>query len=113
MPNPNQKFKKHKTTITPSGKKSRVLVKKKTSKHKCAVCKAILHGMPHGKRTVEVKRLSKTERRPENLLSSVLCPKCRQIAYLDAVMLKHNIKTEEDVDLRYIKYIKMILKKIE
>lgn len=113
MPNPNQKFKKHKTTITPGGKKTRVVVKKKTSKHKCAVCKATLHGMPHCKRAIEVKRLSKTERRPENLLSSVLCPKCRKVAYLDAVMLKHNVKSEEDLDLRYVKYIKMILKKIE
>ncbi|HNW05972.1 MAG TPA: hypothetical protein PK655_03150 [archaeon] len=113
MPNPDQKFKKHKTIVTPSGRKSRVVVKKKTSKHKCAVCKAILHGMPHGKRALEVKKLSKTERRPENLLSSVLCPKCRKVAYLDAVMLKHNLKTENEVDLRYMKYIKMILKKIE
>jgi len=69
--------------------------------------------MPHGKRTFEVKKLSKTERRPENLLSSVLCPKCRQIAYQEAVMLKNNIKQEKDLDLRYLKYIKMIMKKIE
>lgn len=113
MPNPDQKFKKHKMTTTPGGKKSRVVVKKKTSKHKCAVCKATLHGMPHGKRPLEVKRLRKTERRPENLLSSILCPKCRKVAYLDAVMLKQNLKTEKDVDLRYLKYIKMIMKKIE
>jgi len=113
MPNPNAKFKKYKTTVTPSGKKSRVIVKKKTSKHKCTVCKAMLHGMPHGKRPFEVKKLSKTERRPENLLSSMLCSKCRKIAYQEAIMLKHNIKSEKDIDLRYLKYIKMILKKIE
>ncbi|HOW29228.1 MAG TPA: 50S ribosomal protein L34e [archaeon] len=113
MPNPNQKFKKHKSTITPGKRNSRVIVKKKTSNHKCAVCKSTLHGMPHGKRTFEVKKLSKTERRPENLLSSVLCPKCRQIAYQEAVMLKNNIKQEKDLDLRYLKYIKMIMKKIE
>lgn len=113
MPNPNQKFKKHKTTITPGGKRSRVIVKKKTGKHKCAVCKAMLHGMPHGLRTFEVKKLSKTERRPENLLSSMLCPKCRKVAYLEAVMLKHKIKEEKDLDLKYVKYIKMIMKKLE
>jgi large subunit ribosomal protein L34e len=113
MPNPNQKFKKHKMVVTPGGRRTRVLVKKKTGKHKCAVCSAVLHGMPHGKRTFEVKRLSKTERRPENLLSSMLCPKCRKATYLDAVMLKHNVKDEKDIDLRYKKYVKMILKKLE
>ena len=113
MPNPNQKFKKHKIVVTPSGVRKRVIVKKKTGKHKCAVCKEMLHGMPHGLRTFEVRKLSKTERRPENLLSSVLCPKCRKEAYQDAIMLKNNIKEEKDIDLRYIKYIKMILKKLE
>ncbi|MFA5746333.1 MAG: 50S ribosomal protein L34e [archaeon] len=113
MPNPNQKFKKHKTVITPGGRATRVIVKKKTGKHKCAVCKEMLHGMPHGLRSFEVKKLSKTERRPENLLSSMLCPKCRKVAYQEAVMLKNKIKEEKDIDLRYIKYIKMILKKLE
>jgi len=113
MPNPNEKFKKRKSTRIPSARTSTVIVKKKTAKHKCAVCKNILHGMPHGKRAYEVKRLSKTQRRPENLLASILCPKCRQIAYQEAVLLKNKIKQEKDVDLRYLKYIKMIMKKIE
>jgi large subunit ribosomal protein L34e len=113
MPNPNQKFKKHKSTRTPNTKVSRVIVKKKTSNHKCAVCRKTLHGMPHGKRAFEVKKLSKTQRRPENLLSSILCPECRQIAYQEAVMFKNNLKDEKDLDLRYVKYIKMIMKKIE
>ncbi len=113
MPNPNQKFKKHKTRITPGGKNVRVVVKKTPNKHKCAVCKAVLHGLPHSKRPFEVKKLSKTERRPENLLSSMLCPKCRKIAYQEAVMLSHNIKAEKDIDFKYLKYIKMILKKLE
>ena len=113
MPNPNEKFKKHKFVKTPGGKLKRNLVKKKTSKHKCAVCSKILNGVPHGLRTFEVKRLSKTQRRPENLLSSILCPKCREIAYHDAVMLKYNLKEEKNLDFRYAKYVKMILNKIE
>lgn len=113
MPNPNEKFKKHKTIRTPGGKKTRLLLKKKTSNHKCAICKSTLHGMPHGKRAFEVKRLSKTERRPENLLSSVLCPVCRQITYQEAVLFKNNVKSKTDIDFKYMKYVDMILKKIE
>lgn len=113
MPNPDQRYKKHKTVKTPGGKTVRRIVKKKTKKQTCAVCDSLIHGVPHGKRPFEVKKLSKTERRPENLLSSMLCPKCRKLAYLDAVMLKNKVKEEKDIDLRYKKYINMILKKIE
>jgi large subunit ribosomal protein L34e len=113
MPSPNEKFKKHKFVRTPGGKTKRNLVKKKTSKQKCAVCSKVINGVPHGLRDFEVKRLSKTQRRPENLLSSILCPKCREIAYHDAVMFKYKLKTEKDLDFRYKKYIEMIQNKIE
>ncbi|MDD3244722.1 MAG: 50S ribosomal protein L34e [Candidatus ainarchaeum sp.] len=113
MPSPDKRYKKHKTIKTPGGKTVRRIVKKKTKKQTCAVCTSLIHGVPHGKRPFEVKKLSKTERRPENLLAPILCPKCRDVAYKDAVMLKNNLKTEADCDFRYIKYVKMILKKIE
>ncbi len=113
MPNPNERFKKHKVIRTPGARQRRVVVKKKTGTHKCAICKTALHGMPHGKRAFEVKKLNKTQRRPENLLSSMLCPDCRKIAYQEAVMFKHNIISEKNLDLRYAKYVKMIMKRIE
>jgi large subunit ribosomal protein L34e len=113
MPNPNQKNKKKKSVRTPGGVSKKVIVKKKTSKHKCALCKEMLHGMPHGKRPFEVKKLKKTERRPENLLASMLCPVCRDIIYQEAVMLKYKLKTEKDIDLKNLKYVNMILKRIE
>lgn len=113
MPNPNTKNRKLKNVRVPSGVSKKVIVKKKTSKHKCALCKQILHGMPHGKRPFEVKKLKKTERRPENLLASVLCPVCRDIIYQEAVMLKYKLKEEENIDIKHKKYVNMIIKKIE
>jgi len=113
MPGPNEKFKKHKKIRTPRGIIKRQLVKKKTGIHKCAICKEMLHGMPHGKRVFEVQKMSKTERRPEAPLASMICPICRKDVYLSAVLLKYNVLTKEEVDFRYIKYINMIIKKIE
>ncbi len=113
MPSPNTKNKKRKNVRTPKGVSKKIIVKKKTSKHKCALCSSLLHGMPHGKRPFEVKKLRKSERRPENLLASVLCPKCRDVVYQEAVMLKYNLKKEEDVDIKRLKFINMIIKKIE
>jgi large subunit ribosomal protein L34e len=113
MPNPNQKFKKKKTRKTPGGKSKTIIVKKKPNKHKCALCDSYLHGVPHCKRPFEVKKLKKTQRRPENLLASILCPICRQKVYQDAVMLKYKIKTKKDIDIKNIKYVEMIQNKIE
>jgi len=113
MPSPNKRLRKHKTLNTPSGKSRRLTKSKKTSKHICAISKKPLHGMPHGKRVVEVSRLSKTQRRPENPLASFVDPTVRKDIYLQAVMLKYNIMNADEIDYRYKKYIDMIINKIE
>ncbi len=113
MPSPNKKYRKHKVVKTPGGRASRLVKKKKTSKHVCALTKKPLHGMPHGKRVFEVAKLTKTQRRPENPLASMLSPIIRKELYLQAVMLKYNILTKDEIDFRYKKYIDMIINKIE
>ncbi|MCK9292831.1 MAG: hypothetical protein WCY27_00835 [archaeon] len=113
MPNPNQKYKKHKVVKTPSGKQSRLILKKKPSKHVCALSKKPLFGMPNGKRPFEVARLFKTQRRPENPLASMIAPDIRKDIYIESIMLKYNLITEDDIDLRHKKYIGMIISKVE
>ncbi|AEF96048.1 50S ribosomal protein L34e [Methanotorris igneus] len=49
--------------------------RKKPAKHKCAVCGNILNGVPRG-RPVEIRKLAKTEKRPERPYGGYLCPKC-------------------------------------
>jgi large subunit ribosomal protein L34e len=44
-------------------------------KAKCAKCGSLLHGTPN-KRAIDMKRLSKTERRPSRPFGGVLCSKC-------------------------------------
>jgi len=113
MPNPNDRFKKHKMARVPGGKAKRKIVKKKVGKHVCALCKGMLHGMPHGKRVFEIQKMAKTERHPSNLLASMICPTCREKVFLEAIMLKHGVIAEDQLDLRYKKYINMIINRIE
>jgi large subunit ribosomal protein L34e len=113
MPNYAQKNRKVQVKKTPGGRLSRLYKKKKPNKHSCAISKKKLSGMPHGKRPNEVAKLSKTQRRPENLLASMISMDVRKEIYLQAVMLKYNIISKDDIDYRYKKYIDMIYNKIE
>ncbi|ABR55394.1 Ribosomal protein L34e [Methanococcus vannielii SB] len=49
--------------------------RKKQSSAKCGACGALLNGVP-SLRTVQVSKLSKTQRRPERAFGGALCPKC-------------------------------------
>lgn len=113
MPSASLRNRKLKTVKTPSGRTTTIVKKKKTGKHVCAISKKPLSGMPHGKRVFEVARLTKTQRRPENPLASMLSSKVRDEVYLQAVMLKYNLISKDEVDYRYKKYIDMIYNKIE
>ena len=110
MVKPGQKTKKKKFRRRAS-KKSRVyFTREKTSKQHCALCKGMLHGVPHGKTKTEVKRLSKTQRRPSTVFGGVLCTKCRTSAVEEAAKVKEKLKKIEDVNLEMRKYVETLLK---
>ena len=60
---------------TPGGVNVLRYKKKKPSKHVCAECGAILHGVPRG-RPYEIGKLSKTSKRPNRPYGGYLCTKC-------------------------------------
>lgn len=77
MPRPSQRsrsFIKRKVS-TPGGKSSIHYVKKKPSKARCGSCKKPLHGVPTDFKA-NVKKLSKTQRRPERPYGGNLCSSC-------------------------------------
>ncbi len=49
--------------------------KKKVDYPKCAICKKPLHGVARGRKS-EIKKLSKSERRPERPYGGYLCSRC-------------------------------------
>ena len=62
-------------TKTPGGVNVLRYKKKKPSKHVCAECGAVLHGVPRG-RPYEINKLAKSQKRPNRPYGGYLCPKC-------------------------------------
>jgi large subunit ribosomal protein L34e len=61
----------------------------------CALCGRPLNGVPRG-RPVEIRKLAKTERRPERPFGGVLCPECmRKIEKLRVRILEDEKLREE------------------
>ena len=108
MPKRSDRSKKKKFRRKASGNAKRIFVRGKTGKHKCALCERILHGVPHGKTSAQVRKLSKTKRRPTALFAGVLCSKCRAKAVAEAAKVEAKAKKFEDVELRLQKYVKQV-----
>ena len=61
---------------TPGGDNVLRYKKKKPSKHVCAECGAVLHGVPRGRPYEIGGKLSKTSKRPTRPYGGYLCTKC-------------------------------------
>jgi len=108
MPNRSERSKKTKFRRVAGSKSKRIFVKEKTSKHKCALCKGLLHGVPHGKTSAEVGKLSKTKRRPTAVFAGILCSKCRHLVVGEAAQVEAKAKKFDDVELRLQYYVKNV-----
>jgi len=60
---------------TPGGELKIHYEKRRPGPARCAICGRVLGGVPR-LRPVELRKLSKTERRPERPYGGVLCPSC-------------------------------------
>lgn len=105
MPKPSERWKKKKKYKSRKGEMRIAYGRRKTSKHKCALCKKVMHGMPHGKTRSKTKKLSKTERRPSALFAGTLCNLCRKRIIEEAIKVKLGLKELDKVELRHKKYI--------
>ncbi|HEW64162.1 50S ribosomal protein L34e [Fervidicoccus fontis] len=77
MPRPSQRTNsKAKVKIrTPGGINKIHYKERKRSLHRCMYCGRPLGGTPNGS-YVEIKRLSKTKKRPNRIFGGVVCPEC-------------------------------------
>jgi large subunit ribosomal protein L34e len=96
---------------TPGGKLVLRKVPKKTGKHVCGLCGKMLHGVPHGLRPAEVRKLAKTEKRPERIFGGNLCNKCVQEIIQEALLVKEGIKDIKEVSFKKQPYVKVLLKR--
>lgn len=86
--------------------------RKKTGKKTCALCQALLHGMPHGKRTAGVSKLAKSEKRPTGLFGGILCSKCRGNALEEAIRVQIGAKQMEEVELVERVFVEQALQRL-
>ncbi|MGL6297610.1 MAG: 50S ribosomal protein L34e [Methanobacteriaceae archaeon] len=77
MPANRYRSRSYKRTFkkTPGGNTVLRYKKKKPSKHICAKCGEQLHGVPRG-RPYEIRKLSKSKKRPNRPYGGYLCTKC-------------------------------------
>ncbi len=103
--------KKQKKRRTTSGKLKIVYKKNKPAKKKCVLCSRQLHGVPHGKSTAEISKLSKTQKRPNALFGGILCNKCREKVIREAALVKTGEKKKEEVLIKKRKFTEELLKR--
>jgi len=104
MPNREERAKNKKFRRLPHGKSRVVFERGHPGKHHCALCGAVLHGVPHGRKPSEVRKMGKTERRPSALFAGMLCGKCRAIIVVEAAKVGSGLKKIQDVELRLRKF---------
>jgi ribosomal protein L34E len=75
----------------------------------CGICHKKLQGVPKG----DLRKMSKTEKRPSILFGGVLCNTCRDSIFDDAIMLKLNIIKDSDVSFKKKVYVNQALKHID
>ncbi|MFH0715167.1 MAG: hypothetical protein V1847_05405 [Candidatus Diapherotrites archaeon] len=109
---PRDRWKKKVKRKTVSGSVTAVK-EKKPSKHQCAACGGILHGMPHGKGRAKVGKMSKTEKRPSVLLAGQLCNSCRKEALEDCIQVQLNSKPLNEVDLKLKKFVLQLMNQVK
>ncbi|MBM4240109.1 MAG: 50S ribosomal protein L34e [Euryarchaeota archaeon] len=77
MPELRYRSRSYKRTFkkTPGGKTVLHYKKKKPSKHVCVHCRKPLHAVARG-RPYQIKKLSKSKKRPNRPYGGYLCPEC-------------------------------------
>lgn len=101
---------KKKMRKTPS-KNSIEYFKGKNSKRKCPITKKALLGVTHNQK--KAKKQSKTQKRPSVPFGGVLNSKARQEVFVEIGKIISGIKSIEEVDQKYRKFIVQIIKKYE
>ena len=97
---------------TPGGRVVFHYRKEKTGKHVCALCGRPLHGVPHRRRPSEVRKLSKTERRPERIFAGVLCADCARKVIEIAFYVKSGAMDFSEVDIKMRPYVAAAMKRM-
>ncbi len=86
MPRPSQRTRsRRKVKVrTPGGRVVIHYEPRRPGPARCAICGRPLHGVPR-LRPVELRKLAKTEKRPERPYGGYICPRCLARLYREAI----------------------------
>jgi len=113
MPKRSERYTKKKFRKSVTGKSRKVSAKKKTSKKACPVTGEALHGVAHGSTTAKTRKLAKTKRRPSVKYGGMLSGGARTRIIEEAVKVRENIKSLNDVDFRIRKFVEQEIRELE
>lgn len=90
-------------------RKNTAVLHKRDKPHavRCPLCDTKLAGMPR-LHSLQLRRLSKTEKRPERVFGGVLCGNCVKAILKSKARLASGAITKKDIDLRHMKYLAML-----
>jgi len=89
---------------TPSGSKLVLVRRKKEGKHRCALCHFILPTVQNSGK--------KSEKVPQRAFGGHLCFNCLKKVIKTATLVKEGEISIEDVSLKIIPYVNLLIKKI-
>ncbi|MFH1106906.1 MAG: 50S ribosomal protein L34e [Candidatus Micrarchaeota archaeon] len=92
---------------TPGGRSVAIYKPKKPSKARCAICGAKMFAVPN-RSIVGMRKLAKTQKRPERVFGGVLCHTCVQQLLKEKLRLQAGAHTEADIGVVHLKYIRML-----
>lgn len=95
--------------VSPGGKPGVIYKLKKPSPALCGLCRSRLHAVPR-LAPPELKKLSKTERRPERVFGGILCTRCSGQVLKEAARLKYKVARREEIPITHLKYVAMLEK---
>lgn len=109
MVDTGKRSKKHKSVKTPS-KTTKEYFKGKAKKQTCSITGKTLQGMTHEK--TKRSKKSKTQKRPSVPFGGILSGNARENVFIELgkVLTGKNI---DDVDQKYRKYVKQVIKRAE
>ncbi len=113
MVNLSEARKKIKVKKTSGGKKVFRGEREKPRKLVCAVCSTQLSGVQHGQKKSKLGKNSKTQKRPSVLFGGILCAKCREAVFIEAIKIKTGLKTAGKTGFGIKPFVEIALKRIE
>src|SRR3989344_3724023 len=92
---------------TPRGRTSVFYRPKKPAYATCAICGMRLQAVPK-RAPAYMRKLSKTEKRPERLFGGVLCHACVQELLKERIRLQSGTLQKDEVSLMHLKYLQQM-----